>query len=100
MPADQKLKILFLAANPINTPQLRLDQELRDVQTALRQSRYRDQLELQAVWASRITEMRRAMLDIEPQILHFSGHGDGGAIFLEDNAGNAHPVAADALAKF
>lgn len=100
MPADQKLKILFLAANPINTPQLRLDQELRDVQTALRQSRYRDQLELQAVWATRITEMRRAMLEVEPQILHFSGHGEGGAIFLEDNAGNAHPIAADAFAKF
>ncbi len=33
MPADQKLKILFLAANPINTPQLRLEQELRDVKT-------------------------------------------------------------------
>ncbi len=100
MPADQKLKILFLAANPINTPQLRLEQELRDVKLALRQSRYRDQFDLQAVSAARINDMRQAMLDIEPQILHFSGHGEGGAIYLEDNAGNARPIGAAAFANF
>ncbi len=64
---------------------------------ALRQSRYRDQFELQAVSAARINDMRQAMLDIEPQILHFSGHGEGGAIYLEDNAGNARPIAARCL---
>lgn len=100
MPADQKLKILFLAANPINTTQLRLEQELRDVKLALRQSRYRDQFDLQAVSAARINDMRQAMLDIEPQILHFSGHGEGGAIYLEDNAGNARPIGATAFANF
>ena len=100
MPADQKLKILFLAANPINTTQLRLEQELRDVKLALRQSRYRDQFDLQAVSAARINDMRQAMLDIEPQILHFSGHGEGGAIYLEDNAGNARPIGAAAFANF
>ena len=100
MSAPQTLKILFLAANPVNTPQLRLEQELRDVKIALRQSRYRDQFALQAVSAARINDMRQAMLDIEPQILHFSGHGEGGAIYLEDNAGNALPIGADALANF
>ena len=100
MPADQKLKILFLAANPINTTQLRLEQELRDVKIALRQSRYRDQFDLQAVSAARINDMRQAMLDIEPQILHFSGHGEGGAIYLEDKDGNARPIGAAAFANF
>ena len=100
MPADQKLKILFLAANPINTTQLRLEQELRDVKIALRQSRYRDQFDLQAVSAARINDMRQAMLDIEPQILHFSGHGEGGAIYLEDKDGNARPIGATAFANF
>jgi hypothetical protein len=100
MSAVQKLKILFLAANPVNTTQLRLEQELRDVKIALRQSRYRDQFDLQAVSAARINDMRQAMLDIEPQILHFAGHGEGGAIYLEDNAGNARAISADALANF
>ena len=100
MPADQKLKILFLAANPINTTQLRLEQELRDVKIALRQSRYRDQFDLQAVAAARINDMRQAMLDIEPQILHFSGHGEGGAIYLEDKDGNARSIGATAFANF
>jgi hypothetical protein len=100
MPADQKLKILFLAANPINTTQLRLEQELRDIKIALRQSRYRDQFDLQAVSAARINDMRQAMLDIEPQILHFSGHGEGGAIYLEDKDGNARPIGSTAFANF
>jgi hypothetical protein len=100
MPADQKLKILFLAANPVNTPQLRLEQELRDVKSALRRSRYRDQFDLQAVSAARIDDMRQAMLDTEPQILHFSGHGEGGAIYLEDKDGNARPIGATAFANF
>ena len=44
--------------------------------------------------------MRQAMLDIEPQILHFSGHGEGGAIYLEDDAANARPIGAAAFANF
>ena len=70
-------KILFLAANPQGTGRLRLDQEVRDVEEGLRRSQLRQQFELQQRWAVRPRDVQRAMLDLNPQIVHFSGHGEG-----------------------
>ncbi len=100
MSAAQTLKILFLAANPVNTTQLRLDEELRDIKAALQMATYRDRFQLEAVSATRIEDMRRAMLRFEPQVVHFSGHGEGGSIYVEDKNGNARAVAGDAFANF
>ncbi|MGI2906210.1 CHAT domain-containing protein [Tolypothrix sp. VBCCA 56010] len=68
-------KILILSANPRNTDWLRLDEEIREIKTALRRSKYRDNFEVITEGAVRIDDLRRALLDCEPQILHFSGHG-------------------------
>jgi hypothetical protein len=38
------------------------------------------------------------MLENEPQIVHFSGHGDVAGIMLEDEVGNAFLVSSEALA--
>ncbi|MBF2047206.1 MAG: AAA-like domain-containing protein [Elainella sp. C42_A2020_010] len=70
-------KILFLAANPRGTAPLRLDQELRDIDEGLRRSRQRDAVVLEQRWAVRPRDILQAMLDIDPQIVHFSGHGIG-----------------------
>lgn len=79
-------KILILSANPINTDRLRLDEEVREIQSALERSRRREQFELIPRWAVRIDDLRRALLDHEPQIVHFSGHGTGtDGLVLEDN---------------
>ncbi|MCI5223993.1 MAG: hypothetical protein D3924_15315, partial [Candidatus Electrothrix sp. AR4] len=43
-PATQKTKILFLAANPINTARLRLDKEVRKISTNLKLAKERDNL--------------------------------------------------------
>lgn len=82
--------ILFLAANPKDTSRLRLDQELRDVAEGLHRAQKRDQFILEQRLAVRPRDIQRAMLDINPQIIHFSGHGAGeqGLIF-EDELGNA-----------
>lgn len=78
-------KILILSANPINTDRLRLDEEVREIQSALERSRRRDQFELITRSAVGIDELRRALLDHEPQIVHFSGHGTG-VNLLSDNS--------------
>lgn len=70
-------KILILSANPKNTNQLRLDEEVREIQSALERSRSREEFQLITKWAVRINDLRRALLDFEPQIIHFSGHGVG-----------------------
>ena len=70
-------KILFLAANPQGTGRLRLDQEVRDIEEGLRRSQKREQFDLTQRWAVRPRDVQRAMLDLNPQIVHFSGHGEG-----------------------
>lgn len=71
------IKILFLAANPVNTSQLRLGEEVRSIQAELERAKYRDRLELVSHWAVRVGDLSRALLEHKPQIVHFSGHGQG-----------------------
>jgi hypothetical protein len=103
LPESQKrrpsnLVILFLASNPKDTSRLRLDEEARRIEDALERSKHRDQFQLIKELAPRIEDLRRALLDHAPAILHFSGHGtDLGEIYLEDASGNAQAVSAEAL---
>lgn len=92
-------KILILAANPKNTTRLRLDEELRDIEEGLKRAQHRDRFTLAQRLAVRPRDIQRAMLEETPQIVHFSGHGDGteGLVF-EDESGNAKLVSGTALA--
>jgi CHAT domain len=69
--------ILILAANPHGTSPLQLSQEVRDIQAGLERARDRDRFVLSQRWAVSDREVRRALLDCAPQIVHFSGHGVG-----------------------
>jgi|GEM_PF-6277658 len=91
--------ILFLAANPKDTGRLRLDQELRDIAEGLQRAQKRDHFNLEQRLAVRSRDIQRAMLDVSPKIIHFSGHGEGeqGLVF-EDEIGNAKLVDGAALA--
>ncbi|MBW4570208.1 MAG: CHAT domain-containing protein [Tolypothrix carrinoi HA7290-LM1] len=81
-------KILILSANPRNTDWLRLDEEIREIKTALRRSKYRDNFEVITEGAVRIDDLRRALLDCEPQIVHFSGHATANNnIVVKNNSG-------------
>ncbi|HEY9631231.1 MAG TPA: AAA-like domain-containing protein [Coleofasciculaceae cyanobacterium] len=92
-------KILILTANPKDTGKLRLDEEVREVQTGLDRAKRRDQFEIISRWAVRADDLRRALLDFEPQIVHFSGHGTGEeGLALENESGQAKLVPTDALA--
>lgn len=91
--------ILFLAANPKDTSRLRLDQELRDIGEGLQRAQKRDQFNLEQRLAVRPRDIQRAMLDVAPQIVHFSGHGTGQAgLVFEDEIGNTKLVDGTALA--
>ncbi|MBI4781752.1 MAG: TIR domain-containing protein [Oscillatoriophycideae cyanobacterium NC_groundwater_1537_Pr4_S-0.65um_50_18] len=97
-PADLQT-ILFLAANPKDTGRLRVDQELRDIDEGLKRAQKRDQFKLEQRLAVRPRDIQRAMLDVNPQIIHFSGHGKGEAgLIFEDDIGNTQLVDGAALA--
>ncbi|MGP1385368.1 MAG: CHAT domain-containing protein [Thainema sp.] len=69
--------ILVLAANPEGTSPLRLAEEVRSLQLGLERSRDRNRFRLEQRWATTVTDLRRALLDYQPQIVHFCGHGVG-----------------------
>ncbi|MUG94111.1 CHAT domain-containing protein [Scytonema sp. UIC 10036] len=93
-------KILILVANPKETSPLRLDEEVRNIQEAIRLAKKRDRFIVEQRWAVRPKDVQQAMLDVEPQIVHFSGHGVADKeLVLEDLTGNPKLVDAQALAE-
>ena len=93
-------KILILTGNPKNTDKLRLDEEVREIQAGLERAQKRDQFEIVTRWALRGDDLRRALLDHEPQIVHFSGHGGGKhGLALENSSGQMQLVSTESLAR-
>lgn len=89
----------MLSANPKNTNPLRLGEEARKIQSALKLAKRRDQFEIATFWAVRVEDLRRAMLDHQPNIVHLSGHGAGTeGLAFEDNSGITQLVSGEALA--
>lgn len=95
----RRIRILFLAANPETTAQLGLQHEVRKIQEKLSAARYRDRFELTSRWAVRTEDLMQALLEVEPDIVHFSGHGNmAEELILEDERGRPFPVGKDVLA--
>jgi len=92
-------KILILSANPTNTNKLRLDEEVREIEAGLERSISRDRFQIISKWAVRPNDLRRALLDHKPEIVHFSGHGAGSqGLALENNSGQMQLVKTETLA--
>lgn len=98
MSVSGKVKILFLAANPKDSSQLRLDEEIREIHAKIRAAEFRDSFDLMSRWAVRPLDLLQAFNEVQPHIVHFSGHGSRKAeLVLEDDDGNAKPVGEAAL---
>ncbi|MDJ0708496.1 MAG: AAA-like domain-containing protein [Leptolyngbyaceae cyanobacterium MO_188.B28] len=91
-------KLLLLSANPKNTPKVRLDEEMREIEDGLLRAKQRSQFTIQTAAAVRYRDLRRLILRHEPHIVHFSGHGEGeeGLVF-EDETGRVKVVNGSAL---
>lgn len=97
---SKTIRILFLAANPKDTFPLRLDEEIREIDSALRQAEFRDTFDIKQHWALRVTDLSGYLLRHQPDIVHFSGHGSTASeIILEDTSGKSHPVSPRALSR-
>ena len=85
-----KTKILILEAN--RDEDLRLNDEMRDVQNVIRQSQAREEFEIAFEPSVKSTKLQQLMSDHKPNIVHFCGHGAGqdGLVFRDVNidAGN------------
>ena len=107
--------ILILAANPKGTSRLRLDEEVKRIEQGLERAKKRDHFKVVVKWAVTDDDLRRALLDNEPEVVHFAGQGtgdgqggtgrdmirvaefDAGGLVFEDDGGNVQLIAGDAL---
>ncbi|WP_414620187.1 CHAT domain-containing protein [Calothrix sp. CCY 0018] len=94
--STQPQKILILAATPHN---LRLDKEIRSIEECIQRAVRRDLFKVEIKTAVRSQDIRRAIAEEKPQIVHFCGHGlEDGSLLLEDDGGNEKPVSSSGLA--
>jgi CHAT domain len=96
--AMEKIRILFVSANPTGTVPLKLDDEVREIEAKIRAAEHRDSLELITKWAARPDDLLQALNQHRPHVVHFSGHGSPtDEIILIDQHGAPKPVSQEAL---
>jgi len=96
--AGEKIRILFVSANPVGTDPLNLDEELREIGYKIRGAEHRDAFELITMPAARPDDLLQGLNQHKPHVVHFSGHGSSSAeIILLDRDGRPKPVSKAAL---
>lgn len=95
----RQVKLLFLAANPVTTDRLALDEEARAIEEKVRDARHRDHVVVKTKWAVRPEDLQQSLLEYEPTIVHFSGHGDGntGIVLASADESEESHINGDAL---
>lgn len=92
-------KVLILTVNPLQTARVRLDKEVEEIRTTLQMSPNRDRFAIESHGAVRPQDLQTYLHNLNPQILHFSGHGGGDlGLAFEDEDGNLKAVSTEALA--
>ena len=94
----EKIKVLFVASNPLDQSQLRLDEEAREITEKIRASKHRNSVEFVTRWAARPLDLLQALNEHNPSIVHFSGHGsDQDELVFQGDDGNTKLVSKDAI---
>jgi hypothetical protein len=94
----ERIVVLFMASNPLDQPQLRLDEEARAIAEMIRKSEHRDAVKFESCWAVRPLDLLQAINEFQPRIVHFSGHGsDQSEIVFQDQNGQAKLVSKEAI---
>ena len=88
--------ILFLSANPQRT-RSKFDKECADIQSSIKIAQLREPIELKQQWAVTPDILMQSLLDEQPELVHFAGHGCADGIWLQDEAGRAHLATTEAL---
>jgi CHAT domain len=95
---DARHVILFLAASLAGNP-LKLNEECAEIQRELKMSPNRDAFRFESRWAVSVDELMRHLMELDPTVVHFSGHGNGSdGLVLQDEEGRPQPVPGRALA--
>jgi len=96
----EKITVVFFAADPgsNSTSKLALDEEARLIGERIRASEHRDALIFHTRWAVRPRDVLQAINELQPTIVHFSGHGtDADTLVLQDDQGMEKHVTKEAI---
>ena len=91
----EKIKVLLFAANPRGTAPLDLPREFREIDEEVRLSTFRSAVELILVPGTRPVDLLRKLNENQPQVVHFSSHGNPDEIILESGEGEAEASSSD-----
>src|SRR5918995_4635655 len=88
------ITILFLSANPASTDPLELNKECNIINQKLRAAANKGDFKLEQRHDISIKWLIEELLNYNPQILHFSGHGspNSSLIFKNENTGQIEEV--------
>ena len=97
---NRKRNILLLEATTDETQQLRLSEERKIITDACKRSRRREEFGIEVRTGATGGDLRRAILDFKPEVVHVCGHGSGakGIAFQSDTTSAAQIISTDAVA--
>jgi NTP pyrophosphatase (non-canonical NTP hydrolase) len=82
-----KTKILLVLSNPIGSKRLDLGREDRVIREAIALGKVRESVSVETRNAATTDDLRRALLNGDYQILHFSGHGNLDSLLFTNEMG-------------
>lgn len=92
-----KIKVLFLAANPKDTRRIALDEEINEIEKKIRQSPFRDSLIMVCQLAASYDDFQNSLLQHKPHIVHFGCHGTMSNEIILSKDGFTERVSGDSL---
>lgn len=90
--APNQVRTLFLAANPCAQEALDLDGEYNLIEDQLYAGSHAKSFLLHQRWKVHRDHLLELLLKYKPHIVHFSGHGSGDQLLLQDAKGNVWPL--------
>lgn len=95
--APAEITVLFLASSPEDEAQLRLDQEIREIEIRLRATEHRESIRFVPKVARQLTDLIQDLNEVRPHVVHFSGHGNQTELAFENAEGRAQPLSNEML---
>lgn len=80
----EKITVLFLTADPDGAQPLHIGREIREIQEQVRSSKLRESIVFEYRHAVRVTDLLQHLNEVQPDVVHFSGHGADAGIGLHD----------------
>jgi len=96
-PQDDITRILYISANPLDTAALRIGAETRQIKEEIGLAKNRDKFLFTTNLAVTTRTLSRSILQEDPAIVHFSGHGEEEGLCLETESGAIKMVEGKAL---